>query len=33
VGPKGEDIHTDEFGRVRVQFSWDREGAEPLPRT
>jgi type VI secretion system secreted protein VgrG len=26
VGPKGEDIHTDEFGRVRVQFHWDREG-------
>jgi type VI secretion system secreted protein VgrG len=26
VGPKGEEIHTDEFGRVRVQFSWDREG-------
>ena len=27
VGPKGQDIHTDEFGRVRVQFPWDREGA------
>jgi type VI secretion system secreted protein VgrG len=26
VGPKGQDIHTDEFGRVRVQFHWDREG-------
>ncbi len=26
VGPKGEEIHTDEFGRVRVQFHWDREG-------
>ncbi len=26
VGPKGEEIHTDEFGRVRVQFPWDREG-------
>ncbi len=26
VGPKGEDIYTDEFGRVRVQFHWDREG-------
>jgi type VI secretion system secreted protein VgrG len=26
VGPAGEDIHTDEFGRVRVQFHWDREG-------
>jgi len=21
-----EEIHTDEFGRVRVQFHWDREG-------
>lgn len=27
VGPKGEEIHTDEFGRVRVQFPWDREGS------
>ncbi|MEZ4296429.1 MAG: type VI secretion system tip protein TssI/VgrG [Polyangiaceae bacterium] len=26
VGPPGEEIHTDEFGRVRVQFPWDREG-------
>lgn len=26
VGPQGEDIHTDEYGRVRVQFHWDREG-------
>ena len=26
VGPAGEEIHTDEFGRVRVQFPWDREG-------
>lgn len=26
VGPKGEEIHTDEFGRVRVQFHWDRDG-------
>lgn len=24
VGPKGEEIHTDEFARVRVQFHWDR---------
>jgi type VI secretion system secreted protein VgrG len=24
VGPKGEEIHTDEFGRVKVQFHWDR---------
>ncbi|APR76957.1 Hypothetical protein A7982_02304 [Minicystis rosea] len=26
VGPQGEEIHTDELGRVRVQFHWDREG-------
>jgi type VI secretion system secreted protein VgrG len=26
VGPSGEEIHTDEHGRVKVQFHWDREG-------
>ena len=26
VGPAGEEIHTDEFGRVRVELPWDREG-------
>ncbi|MEM6789841.1 MAG: type VI secretion system tip protein TssI/VgrG [Myxococcota bacterium] len=26
VGPSGQEIYTDEFGRVRVQFPWDREG-------
>jgi len=25
VGPAGEEIYTDEFGRVKVQFHWDRE--------
>jgi len=25
VGPAGQEIHTDEFGRVRLQFPWDRE--------
>ncbi len=25
VGPPGEEIHTDEYGRVRVHFHWDRE--------
>lgn len=25
VGPSGETIHTDEWGRVRVQFPWDRD--------
>lgn len=24
VGPAGKEIYTDEFGRVRVQFPWDR---------
>ncbi|MBZ2209616.1 type VI secretion system tip protein VgrG [Massilia sp. R798] len=26
VGPPGEDIHTDGYGRVKVQFHWDRLG-------
>ncbi len=26
VGPEGEEIHTDEYGRVKVQFNWDRAG-------
>jgi type VI secretion system secreted protein VgrG len=26
VGPAGQTIHCDEFGRVRVQFHWDRYG-------
>jgi type VI secretion system secreted protein VgrG len=26
VGPTGEEIHTDKFGRVKVQFHWDRYG-------
>jgi type VI secretion system secreted protein VgrG len=24
-GPAGEEIHTDQFGRAKVQFHWDRE--------
>lgn len=24
VGPKGDEIHTDQYGRVKVQFHWDR---------
>jgi type VI secretion system secreted protein VgrG len=27
VGPSGEEIWLDEYGRVKVQFHWDREGA------
>jgi type VI secretion system secreted protein VgrG len=26
TGPSGEEIHTDKYGRVRVQFHWDRLG-------
>jgi type VI secretion system secreted protein VgrG len=28
VGPGGEEIYTDEYGRVKVQFHWDREGKQ-----
>ncbi|MDA9556865.1 type VI secretion system tip protein VgrG [Vibrio sp.] len=28
VGPQGEEIYTDEQGRVKVQFHWDRYGAK-----
>ena len=26
VGPSGEEIYPDKYGRVKVQFFWDREG-------
>jgi type VI secretion system secreted protein VgrG len=26
VGPKQDEPHVDEFGRIRIQFAWDREG-------
>jgi type VI secretion system secreted protein VgrG len=26
VGPKGEEIYVDKYGRVKIQFYWDREG-------
>ncbi|PMV89606.1 MULTISPECIES: type VI secretion system tip protein VgrG [unclassified Pseudomonas] len=26
TGPSGEEIHCDEYGRVKVQFHWDRDG-------
>ncbi|MDB5539127.1 MAG: type secretion system tip protein VgrG [Devosia sp.] len=28
VGKAGEEIWTDKYGRVKVQFHWDRDGAE-----
>jgi type VI secretion system secreted protein VgrG len=26
VGPAGEEIYTDRYGRIKVQFHWDRKG-------
>jgi type VI secretion system secreted protein VgrG len=26
VGPAGEQVHADKYGRVKVKFYWDREG-------
>lgn len=26
VGPSGEEIYCDKYGRIRVQFHWDRQG-------
>ena len=26
VGPAGEEIFTDKYGRIKVQFNWDRDG-------
>jgi type VI secretion system secreted protein VgrG len=26
TGPVGEEIHCDQYGRIKVQFFWDREG-------
>jgi type VI secretion system secreted protein VgrG len=28
VGPPGEEIYPDKYGRVKVQFHWDREGQQ-----
>ncbi len=33
VGPPGEEIYTDEHGRIRVQFHWDRLGARDAHST
>jgi type VI secretion system secreted protein VgrG len=26
VGPAGEEVYVDEYGRVKIQFHWDRQG-------
>ncbi len=26
TGPAGDEIHTDDYGRIKVQFPWDRKG-------
>lgn len=28
TGPAGEEMYVDEFGRIKVQFHWDREGGK-----
>ncbi|WP_260428186.1 type VI secretion system Vgr family protein [Burkholderia sp. Bp9031] len=28
VGPAGQEIWTDQYGRVKVQFAWDRQGRQ-----
>ena len=28
TGPSGEEIYTDKYGRIKVQFHWDREGKD-----
>ena len=30
VGPAGEEIFTDKYGRVKVQFHWDRDGKQDV---
>jgi type VI secretion system secreted protein VgrG len=30
VGPAGQEIFTDKYGRVKVQFHWDREGKQDI---
>lgn len=29
VGPSGQEIHTDKYGRIRARFAWDRECEAP----
>ncbi|MFN7989254.1 MAG: type VI secretion system tip protein TssI/VgrG [Thermoanaerobaculia bacterium] len=30
VGPSGEEIYVDKYGRIKVQFYWDREGKKDV---
>lgn len=30
VGPQGEEIYVDKYGRIKVQFYWDREGKKDV---
>lgn len=30
VGPPGEEIYVDKYGRIKVQFYWDREGKKDV---
>jgi type VI secretion system secreted protein VgrG len=30
VGPAGEEIFVDKYGRVKIQFHWDREGSDDV---
>ena len=32
MGPAGQEIHTDELGRIKVQFHWDLEAASTTSR-
>ncbi|MGL8003514.1 hypothetical protein NA306_23175, partial [Salmonella sp. NW724] len=29
VGPAGSEVHTDELGRIKIQFSWQRADEHP----
>ncbi len=33
VGPSGEEIHTDKYGRIKVKFFWDRSSTADESRT
>ncbi|OUY08933.1 type VI secretion system Vgr family protein [Acinetobacter populi] len=33
IGPEGEEIYTDQYGRVKVKFHWDRYGRQDADET